>query len=125
MTRLRWGVSTTLPMLRRSARNRWASPARSNGKALATTGASRPAAKSASSGFVILSMPPSRRHQLSRLRPKTPRFWFSNRPAFHQGMVEVGSRIRLLNAARRLRPLSFSASDNPYMINRPPGRRIR
>ena len=74
---------------------------------------------------MIRSIPPSRRHQLSRLSPKTPRFWFSSRAAFHQGMVEVGSRIRLRTVARRFRPRSFWASDSPYMISFPPGRRIR
>jgi len=60
------GVRTTLPMLRRSARKRWASPALLKGKTFATTGASLPVSRSLSSGVVILCMSPSRRHQLSR-----------------------------------------------------------
>src|SRR4051812_38541826 len=45
-----YGTSTTLPMFCRSAMKRWASPARSNGNASATTGSRMPASSSALSG---------------------------------------------------------------------------
>jgi hypothetical protein len=45
------GVRTTLPMLRRSARKRWASPALLKGKTFATIGANFPPSRSLSSGL--------------------------------------------------------------------------
>ena len=66
---------------------RWASPALSNGKASATTGSSRPASRSASSGSITRSRLPSRSHQSSMLSPKTPLFSFIIVRLFHHGIV--------------------------------------
>src|SRR4029453_17725642 len=69
----RAGRRTPLPVLPRSGGKQWASPALLNGKTFATTGANLPAARSVSSGAVILCISPSRRPQLRRWRLNTPR----------------------------------------------------
>ena len=93
------GTRTTLPMFRRSSMKRWASAARSNGNASATTGLKAPFARPSSSGSMTRSKLPSRSHQWSMLRPKTPLFSFMIARLFHHGIVANGILTRLRSAA--------------------------
>src|SRR5664280_1994271 len=114
----------TLPMLRRSAMKRWASGARSNGKASATTGFSSPFWSAGINGSITRSRLPSASHQESMLRPKTPLFSFNTPSPFHQGVDENGLLARVRSAVATLRLSPVCTSEAPYMISRPGGRLI-
>ena len=105
--------------------NSCASPARSKEKDSATTGSSSPLSRSAISGAVRRSSEPSRSHQLSMSRPKTPLFSFIIDRLFHHGIVARGIESKPFSAAGMLRPLSFEASERPNMTSRPPARSRR
>src|SRR5215216_701828 len=109
------GTRTTLPMFRRSAMKRCASPARSNGNASATTGSSSPLVSPSMSGSVTRSRLPSLSHQDSMFRPNTPLFSFIMPRLFHHGSVAPGIRTTLFATARRSRFSPVCTSDAPYM----------
>ena len=118
------GVRTTLPTLRRSAMNRCASAARSNGNASATTGAYsprlEPRGERLEDAVETLGVPPLEHveaedalvlvHHLEALPPRHRRQRHPREPAQH---------------CRESRLSPVCTSESPYITSRPPGTQDR